>query len=71
MDRTFDLSAAASFIKDEINLTKMIFTIAGKIAVPPVFVGDVAVFYIKDEANVGRLHFYKWENETITLLHVV
>ena len=38
---------------------------------PPVFVGDVAVFYLKDEANVGRLKFYKWENAEITLLHVV
>ena len=71
MDRDFDLTAKASFIKDEINLSKMIFTIPGKISVPPVFVGDVAVFYIKDVANVGRLHFYKLEGATIIELHVV
>ena len=49
----------------------MIFTVPGRISVPPAFVGDVAVFYIKDMANVGRLHFYKFAGETISELHVV
>ena len=31
-----------------------------KTIVPPVFVKDVAVFYIVDESSVGWLYFYVW-----------
>lgn len=31
-----------------------------KTIVPPVFVQDVAVFYIVDSAQKGYLYFYKW-----------
>jgi hypothetical protein len=30
--------------------------------IPPVFVQDVAVFYIVDSANTGYLQFYKWNS---------
>ena len=39
-------------------------------AVPPVFVDDVVVFYTKDDANVGNLHFYKWNGSGLALLKV-
>jgi len=31
-----------------------------KTIIPPVFVQDVAVFFVVDESNVGSLLFYKW-----------
>ena len=37
-----------------------IFQVPFKTIVPPVFVQDVAVFYIVDSAQKGYLYFYKW-----------
>ncbi len=39
---------------------KNLFHMPFKTIVPPVFVKDVAVFYIIDESNVGWLYFYVW-----------
>ena len=39
---------------------KNLFHVPFKTIVPPVFVKDVAVFFIVDESNVGWLYFYVW-----------
>ena len=39
---------------------KNLFHMPFKTIVPPVFVKDVAVFFIVDESNVGWLYFYVW-----------
>ena len=50
---------------DEIEQSdRLIQQVPGVIAVPPVFVGNVAVFYTKNAANQGSLTFYNWSTYT-------
>jgi hypothetical protein len=53
---------------DDINVIqqwmKLLFHVPFKTIVPPVFVQEVAVFYIVDEFDAGWLYFYVWNSNS-------
>lgn len=59
----FDTHSQNSAVSDANKVQqafKNLFHVPFKTIVPPVFVKDVAVFFIVDESNVGWLYFYVW-----------